>query len=582
MGVTAIPARAEVGSRLATASRVPWLLGALGVLGLAIAARVGVGSFAALGGRELFRDEAASWLLAGEPIGTILRRTAAEVYPPLYPILLSAWTHVAGDSEAALRLLSVLAGLVALGATWTWASQALGAGPGLVAAALFALSPLAIQDARTVRMYALETAFAAVAWWLVWRLVAGRAGTGWRRVAEALVLALAVAGEVWTLALGIPVAVLQLAVPIGLAAAPVVLGSRPAARQPARAVRRGDAAVAAVAVLAGTVSFVPWLPQLVGAAGRGSFWTTAPSLLSVPETLVSMIGSIPDLGVASGPSLVVVAPIAVALGLATAVLALVGLLALVRSPGRPDRITGCVTVAGLALIPGVAAVSLWHPIYDTRYLEAALPPFVLAIAAGVGPAARSLGRWRSRRGANVAGERAGAAPAVAIAGALVAASIVTSTSWLAAWQEPAAVAWSREVVAAALARVRPGDVVLATDARSYFPLAYYAARAATDGDGRTALIVRSWDSGTEPFFYGQSLIDPTVTITAADVASRGLRAALGATGPTSRLWLVTVANGNHVRVGFAPLDGGALKPLSRTLFGPPGDESGQLIELPIP
>lgn len=580
--MTAIPVRAEVGSRLATVSRTPWLLGALGVLGLAIVARVGVGSFAGLDGRELFRDEAASWLLAGEPLGTILRRTASEVYPPLYPILLSAWTHMAGDSEAALRLLSVLAGLVALCATWGWASQALGAGPGLVAAALFALSPLAIQDARTVRMYALESAFATFAWWLVWRLVTGRSGVGRRRLAEAMLLAFAVAGEVWTLALGIPVAALQLSVPVALAVAPLVLRRRPSGTPRAAFVRSGDAMLATAGILAGATSFLPWIPVLVQSASRGSFWTAPPSVLSVPETFVSMVGSIPDLGLADGASLVATAPIAVGLGLGTVVLAIVGLARLVRSRDRVDRLSAVVIVAGLALIPGTALASLWHPIYDTRYLEAALPPFVIAIAAGVGPSGRFLSSWRARRRKRPSVERTWPGPAASIAGLLLAASFVTTGSWLSAWQDPRAVAWSREVVEAALAQVRPGDVVLATDARSYFPLAYYASQTALLGHDRTPLVVRSWDSGTEPFYYGQGLIDPAVTITSADVASRGLRAALGATNPASRLWLVTVANGDHVRVGFAPLDDGSIRPLSRTLFGPAGDESGQLIELPIP
>src|SRR5256885_3262434 len=70
-----------------------------------------------LGSAELTTDEAFSWRMATYPPGEIVARTAADVHPPLYYLVLAGWRRLAGDSPSALRGLSALSGMgvIALG-----------------------------------------------------------------------------------------------------------------------------------------------------------------------------------------------------------------------------------------------------------------------------------------------------------------------------------------------------------------------------------------------------------------------------------------------------------------------------------
>ncbi len=83
---------------------------------LAVAPLLGVVALAAgirslnLGDAQLFRDEATSWYLASQSPGDLLRLTSHETFPPLYVLLLKLWTAMFGDSEAALRSISVVGG----------------------------------------------------------------------------------------------------------------------------------------------------------------------------------------------------------------------------------------------------------------------------------------------------------------------------------------------------------------------------------------------------------------------------------------------------------------------------------------
>jgi hypothetical protein len=137
--------------------------------GLAIAVRAVPAGRAVLEGNETF-----SWRLAVLPWGELVRRTAADVHPPLYYLLLKAWIGAAGDSVLALRAPSVLLGALAVVALFQ-ATQAWGrfGGPaagtaridraGLLAALLLTFNPLAVEWSAKARMYALGTALSAAA-----------------------------------------------------------------------------------------------------------------------------------------------------------------------------------------------------------------------------------------------------------------------------------------------------------------------------------------------------------------------------------------------------------------------------------
>ncbi|HET6746388.1 MAG TPA: glycosyltransferase family 39 protein, partial [Candidatus Limnocylindria bacterium] len=221
----------------------------------------GVLRFVMLDARELFRDEAGSWLLASAAWHEIVPRSAAEPYAPVYQFLLKAWMSLFGDSHAALRALSGAAGLMLVGVTWAWARQALGSSvPAVIAAGLVALSPLALANSRDVRMYGLEALLILLAWWLLWRLLADRRPLP-QRWAAILLAAAAVAAELWTLPTGVAAFALQLAV-VGILQL----------RAPHLGVRAGGLALAA-----GLVAFLPGIPRMLDAASvQQPYWTPTP------------------------------------------------------------------------------------------------------------------------------------------------------------------------------------------------------------------------------------------------------------------------------------------------------------------
>jgi hypothetical protein len=557
-----------------------WLISSAALVVVALVLRFGVGSFAPLGTRELFRDEGASWLLSQYQLGDLLKRGAGESYPPLYAIVLKGWMVVLGDSEWAMRALSAAAGFGIFMIAWRWAHEALGRYAGAVAGVLVAISPMALANSRDTRMYALETVFAVAAWFIIWRLLTAREWTRRRRVIYSAVLAIAVGGEVWTLALGLILAGIQLSLCL---VAAVVLRSRLS-----RLLEASAAGVrwASAACVLGLVFFVPWATTMLSVAGNGKpFWTPKPDVPALGSTLASTILGSPYLPVDS--RLDPISPWATDAVLLLVVVAVV--VAVVTMVGRPrspgERTAGIVLVCGAAFVPAVWAVSQVRPVYDTRYLLPGLVPMLLLAAAGIARTADWLGRiprrLSTRTPSGIPAHVAGIAFRAVIVAALALPMALADVSWLSGWTANLGVAPTRAIVDRLTMEVQPGDVVLAVDARSYFSTAYYAARLGEAGHALPCPVL-AWDSGVQPFFYGQSLIDPTLTVAASDARARGLRNVLPGLGPNGRIWLVAAANGRNQKVGFDPMDKGVVRETDRQILTQPSGDAAQIILLAFP
>ncbi|NLE77359.1 MAG: hypothetical protein GX605_11490 [Chloroflexi bacterium] len=128
------------------AGRRGWL--ALVILGLAAALRL-----FRLTAQSLWADEGNSAVLAGRSLARIAVDAAADIHPPLYYWLLHLWTNGFGTSEAALRGLSVLAGVLAVWAAWRWAGSLGSPAFGALAGLLAAVAPFAITYSQEARMY---------------------------------------------------------------------------------------------------------------------------------------------------------------------------------------------------------------------------------------------------------------------------------------------------------------------------------------------------------------------------------------------------------------------------------------------
>jgi len=92
---------------------------------------------------------------------------STEATPPTYPLLLRGWIALCGDSEAALRSLSVLACAACVPVVYSLGRELGGRLQGLLGALLFALCPMSLYFAQEARVYAILMLAAAVVLWAV-------------------------------------------------------------------------------------------------------------------------------------------------------------------------------------------------------------------------------------------------------------------------------------------------------------------------------------------------------------------------------------------------------------------------------
>jgi 4-amino-4-deoxy-L-arabinose transferase-like glycosyltransferase len=88
---------------------------------------------------------------------------ALETNPPLYVSLLKPWVAWLGQSEAAVRLLSVVASTATIPVVYLLGREVGSRRTGQIAALLFALAPVQISYAQEARAYAFLPLFAAIA-----------------------------------------------------------------------------------------------------------------------------------------------------------------------------------------------------------------------------------------------------------------------------------------------------------------------------------------------------------------------------------------------------------------------------------
>jgi mannosyltransferase len=124
-----------------------------------------------LDAQSLWNDEGNSARIAERTLDLILEGAAGDIHPPGYYLLLHAWRALCGQSEFALRSLSVAAGLALVALTYLLGRRLFGAATGLTAAFLGALSPFAVYYSQEARMYALLAVLSAASTYLLLRLL---------------------------------------------------------------------------------------------------------------------------------------------------------------------------------------------------------------------------------------------------------------------------------------------------------------------------------------------------------------------------------------------------------------------------
>ncbi|MCU1458226.1 MAG: Dolichyl-phosphate-mannose-protein mannosyltransferase [Actinomycetia bacterium] len=209
----------------------------------------------------LWLDEALTVNLAKLPINQLHGALKRDGAPPLYYVLLHYWIQLFGDGPTAVRSLSAVFGLLALPCAW-WSGHRLGRSRGPAASRItawatvliLASSPYAIRYSTETRMYSLEILLVLLGYLALWRVLErphiGR--VAWLAVITGLLLY----NQYWSLYL--------LAV-VGAILLVQIWRTTGEFRRAATA--------AAVGLVAGGITFVPWLPTfLYQSAHTGTPW----------------------------------------------------------------------------------------------------------------------------------------------------------------------------------------------------------------------------------------------------------------------------------------------------------------------
>jgi 4-amino-4-deoxy-L-arabinose transferase-like glycosyltransferase len=288
-----------------------------------------------LGSRSLWGDEAFSVTLARKPFGEFWHVVAeSQANMSLYYVLLRGWTTL-GDGEAVVRLLSLFAGVLAVGVLYRAAERLFDRRVATLAALLLAVNGFFLRYAQEARSYSLVLLLTTVATVLFLKLE--------ERRAPSLDAAY--------------VAVGALAMYAHFFAAFVLAGHLLALAIAGRPMRAQLLRLAAVAVLAVPLA----LFALFRDAGQISH-LTRPTPTYVVDTLRMLAGG------------------------TGALLALYALAVVLAAAGwRRRRDWPMAVAATWAATPvvGSLVISLGKPLWAPRFLIVALPGIVLLVAAGL-------------------------------------------------------------------------------------------------------------------------------------------------------------------------------------------------------
>ncbi len=169
-----------------TARPIPaevWITGALVVIAAAI--RIVV-----LTNQSYWMDEALTAHEAQLPLGAMINTVLhVETTPPLYFVLIWAWAHLFGNGEAALRSVSLVAGVALVPLAYLSGRDLISPRAGVIAAALITVNPFLIWYSQEARAYMLLAALSGasflwfirahrrpsrrnLAWWAIWSSLA--------------------------------------------------------------------------------------------------------------------------------------------------------------------------------------------------------------------------------------------------------------------------------------------------------------------------------------------------------------------------------------------------------------------------
>jgi mannosyltransferase len=111
-------------------------------------------------------DEVWSIKTAGLNYRSEIAALKADVHPPLYFLILHSWMRAFGTGERTVRCLSGLFYILSVFAVFGIARELYGTKTGVLCAAVYLSSPLAILSAQFARMYSLLSLLSILSTWL--------------------------------------------------------------------------------------------------------------------------------------------------------------------------------------------------------------------------------------------------------------------------------------------------------------------------------------------------------------------------------------------------------------------------------
>ncbi len=321
--------------------------------------------------QSFWNDEGNAARIAERSLDLIVEGAAGDIHPPGYYLLLHYWRAAFGQSEFALRSLSVVAGLALVALTYLLGRRLYDETTGLVAAFLGAISPFAVYYAQEARMYALLGALSALSSLLVARILqpTGRPRSRGAPSLGALTAYVGISAAGLYTHYAFVFVVVAHSVAFGVWWLAELLGGR----------RHWGSLAAWAGAQAGVfLLYLPWLPTAVGAAGwsaAGGDYQLGAELLDVLRVLT--VGVTLPLGEA---------------GIALVAGGLLFLLGVIPWAGRDggwgqSHASEWIGTAGLLitlLVPLALffGFDLYKPAW-LKFLIVILPPFHILVARGV-------------------------------------------------------------------------------------------------------------------------------------------------------------------------------------------------------
>lgn len=306
---------------------------------------------------SIWHDEAYSLWLVKYNYAGILIRTARDVHPPLYYLILKGWTSIFGNTELASRSLSMLCVTGIIVISYLLIRKLFGIGAARTAALFLAFAPFMVRYGQEARMYGMVALLITAA---IYTLVCALNAKSKKLLfAYSLLMALAFYTHYYAVFI-VPVTWLY-----------VLL--RTHWQKNTRV--KGEFSILSpwwwIANAVILLFFIPWVPSAVGQFSRvqSGFWIPAVSIETIPATVGQL------LQYTSMSSYPLILRVGILLGLV--ILTITAVIANTRQR-TSIALIGAWAATGPLLVFGISAIA--RPVYIDRYFVYAAVAFYMLLA----------------------------------------------------------------------------------------------------------------------------------------------------------------------------------------------------------